>query len=105
MQYIYKMEVNQIVTDNLAELISGPLVVYVDNILVGTFENESDDDNYIAFTLQPEQLISLNNAEGQLKIYNYDKLIKQELISVLDFDSKKPTKIKQKNNSIKYYSK
>lgn len=105
MIYIYKNEPNFVVTDSLGDILLDSFQVFIDDLLIGEFINESCDQNYIAFTLEPGQLINLNNAEAHLRIIYYDKLVKSELISILDLDNVKPTKIKTKTNSIKYYEK
>lgn len=105
MIYIYKNETNFLVTDCLGDILLDSFQVFIDDALIGEFINESHDENYIAFTLEPSQLINLNNAESTLKIIYYDKLVKSELISILDIDNIKPLKIKTKTNSIKYYEK
>lgn len=103
MVYIYKGQENVIVTDNVVSYIPDAFSVYLDNVFVGSFNNESTDVNYLAFTMSESQVAPFQNMEFKLKIEYLNETIKEELCIVKDLSLKEEIINKSKAKTIKYY--
>lgn len=104
MLYIYKGNVNVIQTDSVVDYIPvDPVTIYLDDILIGSFNNESSDINYLIFYVQADGLPSLENKEYKIKYVYHSEIIKEELCMVKDLIIK-PTIINyNKEKTVKFY--
>lgn len=84
MIYIVNKENNTITTDSWIEYIPTTIQVYLDDILLGSFLNESTKNEYIVFTIPKENIVDVENKEYDLKLINLDNgtMIKVELVVV-----------------------
>ena len=84
MIYIVNKENNTITTDSWIEYIPTTIQVYLDDILLGSFLNESTKNEYIVFTIPKENIVDVENKEYNLKLINLDNgtMIKVELVVV-----------------------
>lgn len=100
MIYISKNNQVEITTDNIVNFIPDFLDVYFDDFFIGQFENLSTDKLIYLTFIVPS--LDLEEREYQMKIYNHEALIKQELVIVKDFSN---LEIKSINNTkeIKFY--
>lgn len=85
MIYIINKENNTITTDSWIEHIPSKIRVYLNDIYLGEFVNESTKNEYIVFTIPKETIVNVENQEYKLKLINSDNLtmIKIELVVVL----------------------
>jgi hypothetical protein len=102
MIYITKTIDNEIVTDNITNFIPDNLDVYLDDILIGTYENYSETTLLLKFTLPAEATENLSSKEHILKIYNHSALIKKELVIVRQNGSSEFISINN-TNTVKFY--
>jgi hypothetical protein len=79
MIYIYKNRDNEITTDNIVNFIPDNLIIYLDDILIGTYVNTSTYKAIIEFTIPLEDISTLQEKEYNLIITNNLVTIKQEL--------------------------
>lgn len=70
-----------VVTDSVIDYIPEKVDIYLDDVLIGNFENLSNHIQYISF-LCPK--LEMEEKEYTMKIYNHQALIKKELIIVKD---------------------
>lgn len=82
MIYISKNNQVEIFTDNLVNFVPDELMIYLDDQLIGTFENLSESENYLRFIIPA---LDLTEREYKMKIFNHKALIKEELVQVQDF--------------------
>lgn len=82
MIYIINNQNNTITTDSFLDYIPTDLQLYLDDIEIGTFNNESTRKEYIILTIPSTSLVDLQNKEYNLKIYNNFALLKVELVIV-----------------------
>jgi hypothetical protein len=103
MIYIYKNTIsNEIVTDNITNFIPDDLEIYLDDIFVGTYTNDSEATIYLEFTIPTTDIETFQEKEYKLKIYNHKALIKSELVIVKENTSIEVKQI-NKTNTIKFY--
>lgn len=84
MIYIINKENNTITTDSWLDNIPSNVTIYIDNILIGTYSNESTKKEYIVLSIPSTDLINIENKEYDLKLINNDDatIIKIELVVV-----------------------
>lgn len=82
MIYIQKTVNNKIVTDNLLEYIPNSIAVYLDDILIDSYSNDSLNSRYLVIEIPLEDLSNLENKEYTLKLMDGTTLIKTELVVV-----------------------
>lgn len=101
MIYIIKKQDNIVLTDSWLNYIPELLNVYVDDVLIGEFINNSLVNNYISVTIPKEDLDALQLVEGKLKWFSNGILLKEELVSIKSTNSFEINSIT--NNTITYY--
>lgn len=84
MIYIINKENNTITTDSWIEYIPSTIKVYLNDILLGEYNNTSTKNEYIVFTIPKEDIVNIENQEYNLKLVNGNNLavIKVELVVV-----------------------
>lgn len=84
MIYIINKENNTITTDSWLDIIPTNVTIYIDDILIGTYINESSKKEYIVFSIPSTDLIKIENKEYDLKLINSGDatIIKVELVVV-----------------------
>jgi hypothetical protein len=86
MIYIKNKEDNTITTDVWSDFIANNVAIYIDDMYIGTYKNESTKKEYIVVTIPSADLISnkIENKEYNLKFVNKDdgNMIKIELVVV-----------------------
>ena len=84
MIYIINKENNTITTDSWIEYIPSTIDLYLDDILLGTYTNESTKNEYIVLTIPKEDIVGIENKEYNLKLINGNNaaIIKVELVVV-----------------------
>lgn len=82
MIYIYKNASNTITTDSWLAYIPTSITIYLNDILIGSYINESTRNEYIVLTIPAADLSNLEAKEYNLKLINNDNatLIKIELV-------------------------
>ncbi len=99
MIYLSKKTETEVITDNIINFIPSTLDVYLDDVLIGKFNNLSNDINLLKFIVP---IMVMEEKEYILTIFNETLLIKQELIIIKDLE--KPfIKSITKTNNIKMY--
>lgn len=84
MIYINTGQVNQIVTDSWLNYIPSSILIYFDDILIGTYTNQSTFNQYIVVDIPSEDLPStLTCKRYKMKIYKDLSLLKIETICVV----------------------
>jgi hypothetical protein len=85
MIYIINKENNTITTDSWIEYIPSTIRVYLDDVYIGEYQNESSKNEYIVIAIPKEDIVNVENQEYKLKLINGDTLgmIKIELAVVL----------------------
>lgn len=101
MIYLSKNNQSEIVTDNVTDSSPETVDVYLDDVLIGNFENLSTRVKYIEF-LCPK--LDMQEKEYTMKIYSYDVLLKQELVIVKDLSKFTPKSVTNPK-TIKMYEK
>lgn len=101
MIYLSKNNETKVITDNVTNFSPENIDVYLDEILIGNFENLSTNDRELKF-ITPK--LELTEREYVMKIYSSNTLIKEELIIVKDLTKFEPISI-NKAKKIKMYEK
>lgn len=101
MIYLSKNKQTDVLTDNVANAIPVTVDVYLDDVLIGNFENLSTNDREIRFILPK---LDLEEKEYIMKLYFHETLIKKELVIVKDLSEFKPISITNPK-TIKMYEK
>lgn len=102
MIYIYKNNDNDITTDNIVNFIPDNLTIYLDDILIGTYENTSIYKTFLTFVIPNTDLELLQEREYKMKIINHFETIKEEIIIIKEVSSFE-VKSLNKTNNIKMY--
>lgn len=102
MIYIINGQDNVITTDSWLDYIPTNFTVYLDDILIGDFLNESSRNEYIILTIPSTSLVDLQNREYTISYYSNSVLIKQELVSVKDTTELEVKAINKSNEIIMY---
>jgi hypothetical protein len=103
MLYIKKTESNIIITDSFVDYIPSSLDVYLDDTIVGTYNNESNDSNYLVLVIPAIDVQKFNNCEYKIKYVYYGETIKEELASIKDSSVLETKIIKTKEKTVQYY--
>jgi hypothetical protein len=84
MIYILNSENNTITTDSWLDYIPTSIKLYLDNVLIGSYTNESTKKEYIVLTIPKENLVNIENKEYDLKLIDSNNMakIKSELAVV-----------------------
>lgn len=101
MIYLSKNNATIVITDNVVKLFPSKFDVYLDEVLIGNFNNLSHKAQYLKFECPK---LDLTEREYTMKIYFHDALIKEELVIVKDLEEFKPISI-TKPKQIKMYEK
>jgi hypothetical protein len=101
MIYLSKNNQTIVLTDNVVDYIPGVVDVYLDDVLIGNFENQYHNNRKILFTFPNEEL---EEREYIMKIYSNEVLIKQELVIVKDLTESTPKSVTN-TKKIKMYEK
>lgn len=83
MIYLTNNNDNTIATDSWLEYIPEDLMIYLDDILIGTYTNISTFNEYIQLTIPSTDLVNLQVKEYKMKMYHNLALLKVELVQVL----------------------
>lgn len=101
MIYLSKNNQTNVLTDNVANAIPVTVDVYLDDVLIGNFENLSTNEREISF-IMPK--LDLEEREYIMRLYIGEALIKKELVIVKDLSEFKPISITNPK-TIKMYEK
>lgn len=101
MIYLSKSNATTVTTDNVVDLEPVEFDVYLDDVLIGTFENLSRNKRYLKF-ICPEQ--DLNEREYTMRILYSQAIIKEELVIVKDLSNLIPKSVSNPKQ-IKMYEK
>ncbi len=103
MIYLSKNNQTIVLTDNIVDYSPGVIDVYLDDVLIGNFENQYQYHNSrkLLFTFPNEEL---EEKEYIMKIYSNEELIKQELVIVKDLTESTPKSVTN-TKKIKMYEK
>lgn len=101
MIYLSKNNATTVITDNVVNIELAEFDVYLDDILIGTFENLSRNNKYLKF-ICPEQ--ELTEREYTMRILYNQAIIKEELVIVKDLSNLTPKSV-SKPKQIKMYEK
>lgn len=82
MIYLLNKQDNTIHTESWLEYKPTDFLVYLDDVLLGTFLNESVYNEYITITIPGTSLVNIQNKEYTLKLYHNLALLKVELVVV-----------------------
>lgn len=99
MIYLSKNNSTEVITDNVADFIPESFEVYLDDVLIGEFDNLYPNGQYLMFNCPK---LKLEEKEYTMKIYTYGFLIKEELVIVKDL-SKLQVKSITKPKTLKMY--
>lgn len=102
MIYITNGQDNTITTDSWLDYIPSNFTVYLDDILIGNFLNESVNDEYIILSIPSTSLVDLQNREYTINYYTESVLMKSELISVRSNIQPEVKSINKSNEVIMY---
>lgn len=93
MIYLSKNNQVEVFTDNVVNFIPDVLDVYLNDVLLGSFDNLSDNEMYLRFIIPT---LDKQEMEYKMKIYTHKALIKEELVIIKNF---RKDEIKTINNS------
>lgn len=102
MIYITNGQDNAITTDSWLEYIPSNFTVYLDDILIGNFLNESVNKEYIILSIPSTSLVDMQNREYTIKYYIDTVLIKSELVAVRSNIEPEVKSINKSNEVIMY---
>ena len=102
MIYLTKSEDNTVITDSLLSVIPTSLTIYLDDTLVGTYDNLSTHNSYIKFTVLEDDISTFQEKEYELIIKSNNSVIKNELIIVKESGALIVKSI-SKTNKVKMY--
>ena len=102
MIYLTKSEDNTVITDSLLSIIPTSLSIYLDDTLVGTYDNLSTHKSYMEFIILEADIEEFQEREYELIIKVNNSVIKNELIIVKESGSLIVKSI-SKTNKVKMY--
>lgn len=102
MIYISKNNRTKVVTDNVANFYPTKFDVYLDDNLLGEFNNLSTSKQYIIFDIPK---LDLEEKEYMLKLVYHQATIKEELVIVKDLYEQQIKSIDNNSKNIKMYEK
>ena len=101
MIYISKNNRTKVITDNVSNFYPTKFDVYLDDNLLGEFDNLSTSKQYIIFELPK---LDLEEKEYNMKLVYYQATIKEELVIVKDLYEQQIKSIDNNSkNNIKMY--
>lgn len=102
MVYLINSQVNELRTDSWLNYIPELLNVYLDDVLIGEFINESTSNQYFIVTIQPELLVDFQLKEHKLRWFADGVLLKEELLVVKSTNQLEIKSINKSNQIIMY---
>lgn len=102
MIYITRNQNTTVITDNLVDYIPDNLSIYLDDVLVGSYANESTTLLYLRFTIPVADISAYQEREYKMKLTNYTATVKEELVIVKD-NTVTPIVEVTKTKTIKFY--
>lgn len=82
MIYLIKNQENIVLTDSWLNYIPEVLSVYIDDVLIGEFDNNSLINSYISITIPSVNIDDLQLKESKLRWFGNGVLLKEELCSI-----------------------
>mgnify|MGYP003595310678 CR=1 FL=1 len=82
MIYILTNQENVVLTDSWFNYIPEVLSVYIDDVLLGEYINNSLANSYISITIPAEDIVNIPLKESKLKWFSNGVLLKEELVSI-----------------------
>lgn len=82
MIYILTNQENVVLTDSWFNYIPEVLSVYIDDVSIGEYTNNSLTNSYISITIPAEDIVDIPLKESKLKWFSNGVLLKEELVSV-----------------------
>jgi hypothetical protein len=103
MIYLINNSDNQITSESWLSYKPESFLVYLDDIELGTFVNESVYNEYITITIPSTNLVNLQNKEYTLKLYHNLSLLKVELVTVISDTQLEIKTVTNNTNNIIFY--
>lgn len=82
MIYILTNQENVVLTDSWFNYIPKVLSVYIDDVSIGEYTNNSLTNSYISITIPAEDIVDIPLKESKLKWFSNGVLLKEELVSI-----------------------
>lgn len=82
MIYILTNQENVVLTDSWFNYIPEVLSVYIDDVSIGEYTNNSLTNSYISITIPAEDIVDIPLKESKLKWFSNGVLLKEELVSI-----------------------
>lgn len=82
MIYILTNQENVVLTDSWFNYIPEVLSVYIDDVSIGEYTNNSLTNSYISITIPAEDIVNIPLKESKLKWFSNGVLLKEELVSI-----------------------
>lgn len=82
MIYLYNNQENVVLTDSWFNYIPETLSVYIDDVLIGEYTNNSLTNSYISITIPLIDLSNIQLKESKLRWFSNGVLLKEELVSI-----------------------
>jgi len=82
MIYLIKNQENIVLTDSWLNYIPEVLSVYIDDVLIGEFNNNSLTNSYISITIPSVNIDNLQLKESKLRWFGNGVLLKEEFCSI-----------------------
>ena len=82
MIYILTNQENVVLTDSWFNYIPEVLSVYIDDVSIGEYINNSLTNSYISITIPAEDIVNIPLKESKLKWFSNGVLLKEELVSI-----------------------
>lgn len=82
MIYILTNQENVVLTDSWFNYIPEVLSVYIDDVSIGEYTNNSLTNSYISITVPAEDIVDIPLKESKLKWFSNGVLLKEELVSI-----------------------
>lgn len=82
MIYLYNNQENVVLTDSWFNYIPDTLSVYIDDVLIGEYINNSTTNSYINITIPLTDLSNIQLKESKLRWFSNGVLLKEELVSI-----------------------
>ena len=82
MIYLIQNQENIVLTDSWLNYIPETLSVYIDDVLIGEYINNSLINSYISITIPLTDLSNIQLKESKLRWFSNGVLLKEELVSI-----------------------
>ncbi len=82
MIYILTNQENVVLTDSWFNYIPEVLSVYIDDVSIDEYTNNSLTNSYISITIPAEDIVDIPLKESKLKWFSNGVLLKEELVSI-----------------------